>query len=81
MSLQATATAVSIVDTSFKYFMVILDSVTFVYSTCCLISLKVSSFNISSPSAGHGYFRSSVSLLNTTAPMFSKFSVIYSTIV
>ena len=53
-------------------------------AVCCLMSLKTYSFNISSTSAGDGnssIARNSVSLLDTTAPMLSKFSVIDSTFV
>ena len=41
--------------------------------------LKASSFNTSSTSADDGGFRNSMSLLDTTAPTFSKFSVVDST--
>ena len=45
------------------------------------MSLKASSFNISSTSVGDGEFHNSLSLLDKTAPMFAKFSVIDSTFV
>ena len=35
------------------------------------MSLKASNFNISSTSAGDSYFGDSISLFDTTAPMFS----------
>ena len=74
-------TTASIVDTSFEYFMVIWNSVTLVDTIDCLISLKAYIFNISSTSAGDGDFGNSISLLDTTAPMFAKFSLIDSTFV
>ena len=45
------------------------------------MSLKASNFNISSTSVGDCDFCNSISLLDTTAPMFLKFSVIDSTFV
>ena len=68
-------TAASIVETSFRYFMVIWESVTVIDIICCLMFLKASSLNISSTSAGDRDFRNSISLLDTKAQMFSKFSV------
>ena len=45
------------------------------------MSLKAPSLNISSTSADDGDFQNSISLLETTALMFSKFPVIDSTFV
>lgn len=44
-----------------------------------MMSLKVSSFSVSSTSVGDGDFRNFISLLNRIATMFLKFSVSYST--
>ena len=74
-------TIASIVDTSFKYFMVICDPVPVLHTICCSMSLKASSFNIPSTSSGDGDFHYSNSLLDTLAPMFKNFSPIDSTFV
>ena len=76
-----TDTIASIVDTSFRYVMVICDPVPVLHTICCSMSLKTSSFNISSTSSGDGDFHYFNSLLDKTAPMFKKFSPIDSTFV
>ena len=54
---------------------------TIVDTIYCLMPSKALNFGISSTSAGDGGFRNSVSLLDTTVPMFSNFSVIDSTFI
>ena len=76
-----TDTIASIVDTSFRYVMVICDPVPVLHTICCSMSLKTSSFNISSTSSGECDFHYSNSLLDTTALMFKKFSPVDSTFV
>ena len=60
----------SVVDTSFKYSMVILDSVPAVDTLCCLLSVKVPSFIIPSTSAGDGDFHNYISLIKRRGSMF-----------
>ena len=74
-------TITNIVDTSFKYFMALLDSVPVADTTCCLMFFKNSSFNISATSTDDGNFLFLLAFLTQQRTIFSTFSVIDPTFV
>ena len=63
-------TIASIVDTSLKYFMVILDSVPVVDAMYWLMSVKAPTFIVPSTSAGDSDFHNYISLIKRRGLMF-----------